>query len=347
MARSDGVRSLDELELVDWAVLGHPCSGPSLPQIPELVRAILTGGDDAENRLWCVALHQGQIGEVTGHVLPFIFGLLLDHPPLRPSLCDWLSQTSAVFEHDGADFEGTRIAWRRAAPSLLPLLEDDVPEVRAITAGALSMVDDLEDVVWTTIRKRIDREPDPLVANDLRYALVRAARSEQAVEMSGRLSWQWLADTDPLIRAAGAHAVLWRDPTQVQARHHLTSLLPAGLAGSPFFGVGSLLMIVEDLSRAELDIEEVLPAVLASLGRHGFFGDAMTIPYILTNLFGPPGHEPPASLTAGQRLALKKISSLPLQEHRGAATVISPICHHLRSHGLPTDPDALRVLAES
>jgi hypothetical protein len=344
-----GVRPLSELELVDWARLGHRCSGPSLPQIPELVRALVSGADDAEDELWNTVLHQGQTGEVTGHVLPFVFGILLEHPQRRLQFCDWLVQTSWVFEHERADGESTRAAWRNAATALLPLLDDHEPEVRTTAAGTMSAVDDLDQGVWLAIRHRLGQEPDPLVTNDLRYALVRAARSAQAKAESADLSREWFRDSNPLVRAAGAHALLWLNPAQTDARHHLASLLPDGLSSSTaFFGLASATTITEDLARGGLDADAdgVLPAVLDSLGSNGFLGDADVIPYILDSLFGPQGSIPPPSLTAAQALTLRRIAELPLTERRGVATVVSSTCYELRVRGLPDEPETLRTFAD-
>jgi hypothetical protein len=111
------------------------------------------------------------------------------------------------------------------------------------------------------------------LATDRRVLLGEERRREvrlgggqaQAKTESADLAREWFEESNPLVREAGAHALLWFDPTQNDARHHLASLLPEGLASSnAFFGLASVMTIIEDLARGGLDADGVLQAVLSS-----------------------------------------------------------------------------------
>jgi hypothetical protein len=334
---------MSEVDDVDWAALGHPCSGPSLPLVGRLLHEARS--DDGENVLWGVVLHQGQIGEVTEHVLPFIFWLLTYEPQQRPRYVDWLADTSSVFASDREVDEGVRGVWRAAQVELLALLGDDVPYVRAITAGALSEIDEVDARVFAALDALADVEPDSGTARDVRYAVIRAARDDRSRRHARRRAEGWLADPEPELQLVGAHCLLWQDPGHSKARRHLLGLLPDGLGVSPYFGLGSVNTIVDDLCRQGLSGND-LAVVLGTLGRRGFFGDDVVSTRLLTLLFGPRGNDAPAGdLSDDQRALLRALTRVSIEQRNGGYTLVSGLKYELSVRGLPTDVKGLRRLA--
>jgi HEAT repeat protein len=160
---------LDDLDAVPWHSLRHAFGVAS--DVPRLVRAL--GGPDRDERqaalkaLFGCLVHQGSVGEVTLHAVPFLFELLAEpstpernwlafllasigdgkgylraHTSLGPqswrqALAERGTTLEAELEHEDELVRGVRLQIGRQVRLLAPYLSDGQSEIRAAVARAV------------------------------------------------------------------------------------------------------------------------------------------------------------------------------------------------------------------
>ena len=241
-ARSVGVRSfvrgcpwcpyiaavLDKLDEIPWDRLSHAYGEAT--DVPDILRALAGGDEDALDDLFGNIWHQGTVYEATAYAVPFLIELL-EHPGTETAgLLGLLSEIADgssyadVHQHldrprpDGDPELRERIerelSWVRAAraavaagsPVYLRLLADGDEDVRAWAAHTLGMSAEAPDPMVPALRERLALDENPLVRASLVFAVAAAGGDATATE-----------DTDPLPRVASAMVTL-RKPGEPSRR---------------------------------------------------------------------------------------------------------------------------------
>ncbi len=225
--------------------------------MPEVLRGVAEGDDDALSELYGNIWHQGTVYEATAYAVPFLVELLgvpdADAGGLLGLLSVIADGSSYADVHDGVHLEhelgrvrAARVAVAGGAPVYLRLLTEGTEDVRAWAAHTLGVSVEASDPAMPAMRERLEREDSPLVRASLVFA-------------TGDTSW--IDDPDPLPRLAAA-LVAARTPGNPSAgvvavieRDALPSL--GGLAKLPWSVLGSdpLAWVIECLGdRWELQV---------------------------------------------------------------------------------------------
>ena len=118
-------RPLSELDLVDWASLADAYG--SAEDVPEQLRAIAAGDDEAYDDAFGNLWHQGTIYSVTPHAIPFLIGIL----EAGTRNTDLLHLLGCMSRGEGESKVQVMAALVRGIPVFLPFLHsDDVEEMQ-------------------------------------------------------------------------------------------------------------------------------------------------------------------------------------------------------------------------
>ncbi|MFI9586459.1 hypothetical protein ACIHCQ_32575 [Streptomyces sp. NPDC052236] len=215
---------LDGLDSHPWSAFSHAYG--SAEDLADLLRA-LTGADvdaagEALSELYGSVLHQGTVYAASAEVVLFLARIAVAGHQTEGVLMLLGGMAESEDEHGVAP--GTvRAAVAEQLPLLLPLLDAAVPEVRQAAAWTVSHTR-ATAATLPALRKRWDKEPEPLVRAEVLTGISRLDPSLGAVAAATVLGPSQPAE----LRMAAVFACLdaglsWTD------EHHATmlSLLPA------------------------------------------------------------------------------------------------------------------------
>lgn len=189
---------------VPWDRLQHAFGAAR--DVPQILRAIADGDDEALNELFGNIWHQGTVYEATPFAVPFVAELLdvngVDHATVLHLLSSIARDSDCRDTSAGSSrLPDGRTAVREQAPRLLRCLENRQKEVRAVAALAIGTClpdQHLEDALVA----RLDRERTGLVRASVLLALRPCSAANIAVAESR------FDDTDAVVRVAAALAVI-------------------------------------------------------------------------------------------------------------------------------------------
>ncbi|MFE1291512.1 HEAT repeat domain-containing protein [Streptomyces sp. NPDC058751] len=196
-----------DIDRVAWAEARH-AYGPA-DDVPGLLRAF-TGEDpedaaEAEQDLWGSLVHQGSVYEATVVAVPFL-ARLAAAGVRREKLLGVLGAVAESTDECGQVRPGAaRAAVVAQLPLMVPLLSDDVPEVRQWAAWAVGQCGRAAaPAASAALRRRWETETDPVVRADVMSAYVRIDRAA-AEELCGAA----LSESEaPPVRVAGLLAAV-------------------------------------------------------------------------------------------------------------------------------------------
>lgn len=118
-------RPLAELDTVNWASLSDAYG--SAEDVPQQLRAIASGDDDAYEDAFGNLWHQGTIYSVTPHAIPFLIGILAT----GTRHADMLHLLGCMARGEGDSKAEVMAALKQGVPAFLPFLHsDDAEEVQ-------------------------------------------------------------------------------------------------------------------------------------------------------------------------------------------------------------------------
>jgi hypothetical protein len=352
MTPYDGIRPIAELDMVPWSTMRHAYG--SAADVPGMIRALAGATDiteiaDAEHRLWCSLLHQGQVYSATAPALPFLLGLNRDRPDIRSELADWFGDLRWVLEDDSPDgpAAGCRAILEAGTEAVTPLLDDSSEWVRSTGAGFLGGYRSRTAEIASVLRERLANETSDGVRADLLISVatltVAGGSGADVEDIANEAHSWWKSDMVPQMCAA-AHARCVLDPSDQEARAFLAGCLPLGRPLGWWWGSGFPAYIVQTLSTTEggLASPDVLEEALVSLEECNPVEGAEILEHILDDVFPRSYRDVPrsaAELSARQRHVIEFLASGRVQfaMRRGGATIIHVTQATLSTYRLPCE----------
>ena len=210
---------LDGLDEIDWDILDHAYGAAS--DIPDVLRGVADGDDDALSELFGTVWHQGTVYEATAYAVPFLIELLAVPGSDTAGL---LGLLSAIAEgaadddyeddadeddgdeddadeddgdgrdgDDGGDGAAARAAVAAGAPVYLRLLVHESADVRACAAHTLGVSAETADPALLA-----HADASPIVRASVIFAAGALGAATPAYVES------WIKDPEPLPRLAAA-----------------------------------------------------------------------------------------------------------------------------------------------
>ena len=286
---------LDELDTEPWADLEHAYG--SARDVPDLIRALVSGGPDADAdaaaaRLHASLHHEGSYVEATAVAVPYLVEALGSDRSARAVVLRLLAAFGGAHRDDTVDgydpyafraghedldtppARATVAAVRAGHPTYLTLLADDDPAVRALAAYVIVGCPDAAVAASAELAARVRSELDDAVRAAQVFALGRfGGRSVRVVLRD------LLADRAAMVRYAAAIELARGAADQVDGT--VLGLLAeaagcdvADHRGTPCWG-GRTVACLAAVATAELarvrpgDAEAVLREALGGRLRHG------------------------------------------------------------------------------
>jgi hypothetical protein len=297
---------LTDLDEVDWAGLTH-AYGPA-DDVPELLRDLAGGDDDALYALYGNIWHQGTVYEATAYAVPFLIEILDAPDAGRSGVLGLLTSIA-----DGRSYLDVH-------RSLLPRSEQDTDEVADQIAIELTSVRAAVDAVGAglaTYLRLLDTDADETVRAAATQPMPACGAS--AVPALERVVAD---DASPLVRAA---AILALSACRAPVHGYLTdpSPLPRVMAAVLVLATGdaddAVAEIVEhdaptcfeQLKRLPVDIGDPANWVIDALDRHGDLQVRLVTAWM---------RHPDAAIRSEAVFAAER----PLHRWRSAATQLVP-----------------------
>jgi HEAT repeat protein len=218
---------LERLGDVDWRGLVHAYGDAS--RLPDtLRRAASDDSQEAEDSifdLFGTIYHQGSVYSSTAPAVPFLYELVADagvHH--RPKLLELLSVIAGVVwdleghseeEYDEPDLatvrgwaENARAAVEDGVPTLISLLDDGDPAVRAAAAFVIADFPQHETDLASVLQEKAPRERDPGAAASIVLAVGDMTCDRDAPPVDWLTEW-FVVSEAPDVRAAAGAGLLW------------------------------------------------------------------------------------------------------------------------------------------
>jgi hypothetical protein len=263
--------ALDGLDDRPWSAVSHAYGAAD--DLPDLLRALAGPGDDAADEalseLYGCVLHQGTVYAATVEAVPFLARLAAAGRRTTDVLALLGGMAESEDEYEVAP-GAVREAVARRLPLLLPLLEDDDPEVRRWAVWTVAHTR-ASGAVLPALRARWEKEGEPAVRAEVLTGIARLDPALGAALAAGVLD----AEQPAQLRLAAVFAGLDAG-TPWSGEHHtvMLSVLPAGpltSAGMRMDRGEPLCAVVETLleRRTEADREAVFALLDAALRDEG------------------------------------------------------------------------------
>ncbi|WP_345704134.1 HEAT repeat domain-containing protein [Kitasatospora paranensis] len=212
------------LDAHPWADVSH-AYGPA-EDLPDLLRALAEGGEDAEeaiSELYSCILHQGTVYSASVDAVPYLARIAA---AAGPGTAEVLRLLGGLAESDD-EWEIAPGAVRAAVvtriPLLIPLLTHQDADIRLLTAWTLGRTRDAETAP-AALRTRWTAEPDPGIRAEILVALGRVDLPGAAAEARALLG----ATTPTPLRLAALLVALDAAEPWTDAHHEAAlGLLPA------------------------------------------------------------------------------------------------------------------------
>lgn len=256
-----------DLDRVVWRGVEHAYGAAE--DVPGLLRAFVGEDPDAaaraEEDLWSSLVHQGSVYEASVTAVPFLARTAVAGPR-RAELLGMLGAIAESTDERGIARAGAaRAAVVAQLPLMMPLLSDDVREVRRSAAWAVAQCGPAAaPAASTVLRRRWATEADPVVRAAVLSACVAVERGAAEDLVTAALS----AAQPPSVRVAGLLAVVDLGlPWDAAAMAIVSALAPLRRHVTESAGERSPLNALAEGLRERGDVDEAIELVVAALER--------------------------------------------------------------------------------